>query len=145
MYCSKCGAAIPVKANFCIKCGFQVRALDQSDVEVLPIRVAGVSFKNGRKSRQTILRKIRWKDDEFANKVEIGIDEYIFEGKPAFGIFANGQQIGNIPISQCDYYKANQHRVVGIKEINVYGGGQDEDGNAKSYGAEVILLLAKRN
>ena len=39
--------------------------------EFLRIKLAGVTFKNGRKSRQSILRAIKFRDGEFSDGVEL--------------------------------------------------------------------------
>lgn len=62
----------------------------------IEFKVAGVTFKNGRKTRQAILRAMKWKDAPF-DKVEITLQRYDFEGSVAIGVYANGEQIGNVP------------------------------------------------
>ena len=57
-----------------------------------------------------------------------------WEGKPAFGVYVNGDQIGNIPAEQADYVNANFSRLDGIVNIEVYGGG-----DGQNYGAEITL------
>lgn len=111
--------------------------------EFLHIKVAGVTFKNGRKSRQSILRAIKFRDGEFSDGVELELTRYEFEGQPAYGIYANGQQIGNVPAHMVDYISTNFERIVSFSNIEVYGGGRDEDGHQKSFGCEVVLKLKK--
>ena len=99
------------------------------------MKVAGVTFKNGRKSRQTILRKIHFKDEPFdKGTMELTLQREEWEGKPAFGVYVNGDQIGNIPAEHADYVNDNFSRLDGIVNIEVYGG---EDG--QNYGAEITL------
>ena len=103
--------------------------------EFLSVKVAGVTFKNGRKSRQTILRKIHFKDEPFdKGTMELTLQREEWEGKPAFGVYVNGDQIGNIPAEQADYVNANFSRLDGIVNIEVYGGG-----DGQNYGAEITL------
>lgn len=62
----------------------------------IEFKVAGVTFKNGRKTRQAILRAMKWQDPPY-DKVEITLQRYDFEGSVAIGVYANGEQIGNVP------------------------------------------------
>lgn len=111
--------------------------------EFLHIKVAGVTFKNGSKSRQSILRALRFRDGEFAEGVDLELKAYEYEGQPAYGIYANGQQIGSVPANMVSYISDNYERIIDFAGIEVYGGGRDEEGHAKSYGCEVILKLNK--
>lgn len=103
--------------------------------EFLSVKVAGVTFKNGRKSRQTILRKIHFKDEPF-NKgtMELTLQREEWEGKPAFGVYVNGDQIGNIPAEYVSYVNDNFSRLDGIVNMEVYGGGE-----GRNYGVEITL------
>lgn len=112
--------------------------------EFLRIKLAGVTFKNGRKSRQTILRAIKFRDGEFAEGVELELKRYEWEGQPAYGVYANGQQIGSVPADMVPYISDNYERIIDFAGIEVYGGGRDAEGYAKSYGCEVILKLNKK-
>lgn len=111
--------------------------------EYLRIKLAGVTFKNGRKSRQTILRAIKFRDGEFSEGVELELQPYEWEGQPAYGVYANGQQIGNVPADMVGYISDNFGRIVGFSAIEVYGGGRDKEGQVKSFGCEVVLKLSK--
>ena len=111
--------------------------------EFLPIKVAGVTFKNGNKSRQSILRALKFRDGEFAEGVDLELKAYEYEGQPAYGIYANGQQIGSVPANMVSYISDNYERIIDFAGIEVYGGGRDKEGNAISYGCEVILKLKK--
>lgn len=112
--------------------------------EFLPIKVAGVTFKNGNKSRQSILRALKFRDGEFAEGVDLELKAYEWEGKPAYGIYANGQQIGNVPANMVSYISDNYERIISFAGIEVYGGGRNEEGGIKSYGCEVTLKLNKK-
>ena len=111
--------------------------------EYLHIKVAGVTFKNGRKSRQSILRSIKFRDGDFSEGIDLELQPYEWEGQPAYGIYANGQQIGNVPADMVGYISENYDRIVAFSAIEVYGGGRDKEGYAKSYGCEVVLKLNK--
>ena len=111
--------------------------------EFLRIKLAGVTFKNGRKSRQSILRAIKFRDGEFSDGVELELKPYEWEGQPAYGVYANGQQIGSVPADKVAYIAENKGRIVGFSAIEVYGGGRDEEGQVKNFGCEVVLRLNK--
>lgn len=111
----------------------------QEGFDFLRTKVAGVTFKNGRKSRQTILRKIYFKDEPFdKGDMELSVQRGEWEGKPAFGVYVNGEQIGSIPAEHVPFLEERFSRFDGITNIEVYGGG---DGH--NYGAEVILRFRK--
>ena len=101
--------------------------------EYLEIKVAGVTFKNDKgPTRQTILRKIHFNDKPFDEYIELGLREYEFDGKPAFGVYVQ-------------FIIDNDARYEGICGINVYGGGRDENGYSISYGCKITLKYRKSN
>lgn len=57
-------------------------------------KVAGVTFKNGRKTRQAILRAFKWGDETIESS---DFELYEYEGKPAVYVKINDQIVGNIP------------------------------------------------
>lgn len=110
----------------------------------MPIKVAGVTFKNEKgASRQAILRKIRFNDAPFDKYIEVEIRQYEYEGKPAYGIYANNLQIGNIPADCTQFISQNIERLESISNIDVYGGGRNEEGYAISYGCKITLRFLK--
>lgn len=111
----------------------------ESKYEFLKTKVAGVTFKNGRKSRQTILRAMYFHDAPF-NKGDMDLElrRYEYESKPAFGVYVNGEQIGNIPAEHTAFVEENLSRCDGITHIEVYGGGE-----GRSYGAEITVRFRK--
>lgn len=112
--------------------------------EFLRIKLAGVTFKNdNKKSRQSILRAIKFRDGEFAEGINLELMPYEWEGQPAYGVLANGQQIGNIPKDMVPIVEENYSRILDFSHIEVYGGGRDENMNVKSYGCEITLRLKK--
>lgn len=107
----------------------------QEGFDFLKTKVAGVTFKNGRRSRQTILRKIYWKEEPFdKGNMEMMVERGEWEGKPAFGVFVNGEQIGSVPAEHVQFVADNFSRLDGITHIEVYGGGE-----GRNYGAEITL------
>lgn len=107
------------------------------------IKVAGVTFKSGRKSRQTMLRKIKFRDKPYSNGLELGLSYYEYEGKPAYNITVNDDVIGNVPADKVEYVDKlmDEGKIVAVTYISVYGGGKDSDGKPISYGAEVTIKI----
>lgn len=71
----------------------------QAARETLKFKVVGVTFKNeDGKSRQTLLRKLHFGDAPFNSDegVDITIERGAYQGEPAFSVFAEGHQVGNI-------------------------------------------------
>ena len=107
------------------------------------IKVAGVTFKSGRKSRQTILRKIKFRDEPYSDGLELGLSYYEYEDKPAYNITVNDDVIGNVPADKVEYIDGlmDAGRIVGLTHIEIYGGGTDRDGKPINYGAEITIKI----
>ena len=107
------------------------------------IKVAGVTFKSGRKSRQTILRKIKFRDDPYSDGLDLGLSYYEYEGNPAYNITVNDDVIGNVPADKVEYIDGlmDAGRIVGLTHIDVYGGGRNHDGTPMSYGAKITIKI----
>lgn len=116
---------------------------DTSNNEYYTFKVAGVTFKNGRKTRQAILRKIKWKDEPFNGFIAYTLEQYEFEGETAVGIYANGEQIGNVPRENLDYILNNWDRIAAVYSVSVYGGNKKDDGTYTNLGAEATISLKK--
>lgn len=111
-----------------------------------PIKVVGVTFKNEKgPTRQTILRKLKFRDPPFDKYADIELRKYDFEGNPAYGVYANNMQIGNIPSEYVQFVIDNAECVESISNISIYGGGRDANGYARSYGCELTLRFLKSN
>lgn len=118
----------------------------ENDFEFVVIKVAGVTFKNDRGPlRQTILRKIRFRDKPFDKYVDLELRSYDFEDQLAYGVYANNMQIGNIPAVYVPFIRDNIDRIESISHIDVYGGGRNEEGYAISYGCKITLRFLKNN
>jgi hypothetical protein len=107
----------------------------------LRFKVAGVTFKNGRKTRQAILRAFKW-GDEIPETVDFELYEY--EGRPAVYVKINDQIVGNIPSDTTEtfleyerqYERDNIH-------CDIYGGSKLDDGTRTNYGCEIIIIYLK--
>ncbi|HHU23302.1 MAG TPA: hypothetical protein GXZ52_07835 [Clostridiales bacterium] len=93
--------------------------------------------------RKTLLRRFKFRDPPFDGQNTAFLIQYEHDGKPAIGIYINEYQIGNVPKEMVSFVLENADRVDGISAIEVYGGGQTEDGERKYYGAKATLRLHK--
>lgn len=106
--------------------------------EFLKMKVAGVTFKDGRQSRQTMIRRLYWKDDPFdKNEAEVTLQREEYEGKPAFAVLLNDRKIGYVPAEHAQYIADNFDRCDGVTHIEAYSGKDD------IYGAEIIIRFRK--
>lgn len=103
--------------------------------ELYSFHVAGVTFKNGNKSRQTILRAIKEHKPPFAQRIDITMQNYDFEGEIAIGVYTNGLQIGNVPRDKIQFLIDNYSRIINVNNLEIVGG------NGLSYGAVVTLKM----
>lgn len=90
----------------------------------IEFKVAGVTFKNGRKTRQAILRAMKWQDPPY-DKVEITLQRYDFEGSTAIGVYVNRDQIGNVPKEIKDEVDSAWTKDYIVEEWKILGSGQD--------------------
>lgn len=95
-------------------------------------KVVGVTFKTGRKSRQTALRHIHFNDEPYET-VDIQIKEYDYEGELALGVYANDFQVGNIAKADINRVSSLLSDDYTIYDYKIYGGGD------KSWGMSVTL------
>ncbi len=109
-------------------------------------RVAGVTQKNGRRSRQTILRRIFWKDEpyhKFDGEKDVGLRLTEFDGQPAVEVWVRGkegeEQIGWMPKDELPNVVPRMERFAGVSDFAVYGGGETPDGEPMSFGATMTV------
>ena len=95
-------------------------------------KVVGVTFKTGRKSRQTALRHIHFNDEPYET-VDIQIKEYDYEGELALGVYANDFQVGNIAKADINRVSSLLSDDYTIYDYKIYGGGD------KSWGMSITL------
>lgn len=95
-------------------------------------KVVGVTFKTGRKSRQTALRHIHFNDEPYET-VDIQIKEYDYEGELALGVYANDFQVGNIAKADINRVSSLLSDDYTIYDYKIYGGGD------KNWGMSITL------
>lgn len=111
----------------------------ESPYEFIRTKIAGVTFKDGRKSRQTILRRLYWKDAPFdKEEAEVVLDRGEYEGKPAFAVLLNGEIAGYVPAEHAQFLEDNFDRCDGVTHIEAYCGASD------IYGAEITIRFRKK-
>lgn len=120
------------------ECSGNLEAQQDSSYEFLRTKIAGVTFKDGRKSCQTIIRRLYWKDEPFdKNEAEVVLERGEYEGKPAFAVILNGQKAGYVPAEHVQFIEENFARCDGVTHIEAYCGAND------IYGAEIIIRFRK--
>lgn len=100
-------------------------------------KVAGVTFKNGNKTRQAILRAFKWEDEEIE---DISFEPYQYEGQSAVYVKINDKIIGNVPADKVNTfmkYEDNYQRC--SVDCEIYGGNKKEDGSRTNYGCEITI------
>jgi hypothetical protein len=166
MFCTKCGSPLLDNALFCTKCGkaIEKRVLEKKGIvtlskiiskeaaefanlveqnyELIHIKVTDVSFLASNESRQNILRNIKFHNEAFKDKIELSIKECENEGIIGFSIYANEQQIGNVPKGQVQYLRDNWNRIDKVSRIEVFGGYKLLHNQKRTkYGAEITIRL----
>ena len=113
------------------------KAVEESPYIFFNFKVAGVTFKNGRKTRQAILRALKWGDEELKSS---DFEVYEYEGKPAVYVKLNDQVIGNIPADKVSEFlelEKSHHR--DMVTVDIHGGSKLDDGSRTSYGCEITV------
>ncbi len=108
------------------------------DTKTVSFSVAGVTFSNetGRiRSRQTILRRILFKDPPFDCDHVVTLEKYTYENEPAYYVKINDYIIGNVPKEFIPYIDINFDRPYRIDDFQIYGG----QGN-KKFGASLKVV-----
>ena len=119
----------------------EARETELRKYEFLTFKVAGVTFKNGRKTRQAILRAFKWGDETVET---VDFEKYLYEGRDAVYVKINDQIVGNIPSEHTqtflDYEKNYKRDNV---HCEIYGGSKLDDGTRTNYGCEITIRYLK--
>ncbi len=127
-------------------------------VESFSFKVKGVTFSNGNKSRQSILKKLFWdgywknqgsyefegqeSEEESEGEVVCTLRRYEFEGSPAIGVYANDDQIGNVPKEDVPFVLDILDSISSVI-VQIYGGGTNDNGEKLNFGANATILYHK--
>lgn len=109
------------------------------DTKSISFPVAGVTFTNesGKlRSRQTILRRILFRDPPFDGNHAVTLEKYIYENEPAYYVKVNGYIIGNVPKEFVPHVDINADRPYRIDDFQVYGGQR-----GKKFGASLKIVF----
>lgn len=115
--------------------------------EELAFKVVGVTFKNEDGcTRQSLLRKLKFLDPPFDSEdgVEIAVKMCEYEGEPAFSVYANGLQLGNIGREDIPFFLERWPDYVGVISADVSGGGKDSEGRSMKYGLSIKCLFHRK-
>lgn len=116
----------------------------KQEYEHIKFNVKGVTFKNEDGSRrQTILRRLKFRDPPFDGKIITSLEEYEFDGEKALAICVNDLQIGSLPKELLNIAFEHIDDNLCISAVDVCGGGKDENGEQRNYGAEAYLRYDK--
>lgn len=107
----------------------------------LRFKVAGVTFNNGRKTRQAILRAFKFGDEVIET---VDFEQYEYEGKPAIYVKINDKIVGNIPSNLVNtYLEYESMYTLDNIHCDVYGGNKLDDGTKTNLGCELVLRFLK--
>lgn len=116
-----------------------VNPVSDRDTKSISFPVAGVTFSNesGKvRSRQTILRRILFRDPPFDCEHVVALEKYSYEGDPAYYVKVNDCIIGNVPKEFVPHVDANADRPYKIDDFQVYGGQ-----GGKKFGASLKIVF----
>lgn len=110
------------------------------------IKVAGVTFKNpDGTSRQKILREIYQKKPPFDKKLDIEIEEFEYEGAPAYYVKVNGMCIGTVASDMAAFISSNKSRLLGISDFHVdYFTDEESEKPTRVYYARAKILVRSK-
>lgn len=100
--------------------------------------VAGVTFKNGRRTRQAILRAIKYHDEPYQNGPNVTIHKAEFEGEPAIEVHTGDELVGYVPKDMIDTVMNAWTTDYLIESATVIGSGKDAP-----FGFRVKILFNK--
>lgn len=105
--------------------------------DVREYKIVGVTFANEEppyRNRQAILREL---DNEGAPASDLSLDTYDYEGKPAVGLYYNGEQVGNISRSDLKELLPLMERYERIRFYEIIGG------DGMNYGIVITVYFRK--
>lgn len=97
-------------------------------------RIAGVTFKDGKYSRQAALKKLSGNVPPMNEPINFEFEEYLYEDSPAVRIICNGRILGNVPADAVDEFLKLKNSCKSFKVKYKILGGFDV-----SYGCELKI------
>ena len=108
------------------------------------IKVAGVTYKNeDGTSRHKILADIKKKRPPFDKRLNVTIEEYEYEGRPAYYVKVNGFTVGTVESSMSNFISGNQSRLAGVSDFYVGDFEDEETGKTTYYARAKIAVIPK--
>lgn len=105
-------------------------------------KVKGVTFDNDDgTSRQEILKDIKRRRPPFDEDLCLRLEEYDYEGRPAYYVKVNGSIIGVIPSYLSPFVTENRDNIIGLQDLEV-SSFRDRDTGKTIYYAEATLAVS---
>lgn len=106
------------------------------------LKVKGVTFNNADgTSRQEILEDIKLRRDPFRHGLHLSLEEYDYEGRPAYYVKVNGYIIGTVPSDLSPFITENRDNIIGLRDLEV-SSFQDRDTGETVYYARATLAVS---
>lgn len=128
------------------------KSVSRDGAERWSFPLVGSSFRaSDGKSRQAALRKAYkkqesfWDDDTADCSVDVYLDRYIYDSKPAYRVYFDDREVGNVPASvaaELANLEDSGYSVWG-DDCEIYG-GPTPDFPDKHYGARLYVKVRKR-
>lgn len=106
----------------------------ENNTAITKFRIAGVTFKDGKYSRQAALRKLSGKVPPMNEPINFEFEEYLYENQPAVRIICNGRILGNVPADVVNEFLKLKDKSKSFKVKYKILGGFDV-----SYGCELTI------
>ena len=106
------------------------------------LKVKGVTYDNDDgTSRQEILEDIKLKRDPFRRGLHLSLEEYDYEGRPAYHVKVNGYIIGTVPSELSPFITENRDNIIGLRDLEV-SSFRDRDTGETVYYARATLAVS---
>lgn len=106
------------------------------------LKVKGVTYDNDDgTSRQEILEDIKRRRPPFDEDLCLRLEEYDYEGRPAYYVKVNGSIIGVIPSYLSPFVTENRDNIIGLRDLEV-SSFRDRDTGKTIYYAEATLAVS---
>lgn len=106
---------------------------ESKNLVVTQFKIAGVTFKDGRYSRQAALRKLKFQDPPMDNSINFEFEEYEYNGNPAVIVKANNRVLGNIPADYVNEFIDVKNKTQFVKVDYTISGGGDYPFGCRMY------------
>ena len=106
------------------------------------LKVKGVTYDNDDgTSRQEILEDIKLRRDPFRRGLHLSLEEYDYEGRPAYHVKVNGYIIGTVPSELSPFITENRDNIIGLRDLEV-SSFRDRDTGETVYYARATLAVS---